>query len=240
MPRQSSPRYNIGHGWLRGEDWWGDPMSDNMRLLDALIHPYILSMTRSQPPVEALPGDTYVVGPDPTGLWADQGGKVAIKYTDRWYFFVPAPGTRARVVDAEDWYWLNEQGEWIAESDKSGGVDPNGKAYDVLCSVGYPPEPGETLLVFPVPEPMSLPANATGSMATAMSPPVVGTQVGIFRNSVRVGTVLFPSNDFTGGFSVATQVNFVRGDRLTVQVGDSVPGEFGNFAVLLRMILPTE
>lgn len=242
MPRQSSPRWDIGQGWLRGEDWWGDPMSDNMRLMDAVLHPYILSLSQNAPPIAALPGDTYIVPDDSTGLWLGQGGKVAIRYTnpEEWKFFVPAVGTRARIKDLDAFYWLTEDRTWVSEKDGAGGVDPNGKAYDVLCSVGYPPEPNEVLLVFPVPETMTLPAGAPGSIATAMSAPPVGAQVNVFRNGVQVGRVLFPSNDFGGVITVSSQVTLARGDRLTVQMGSSVPGDFGSFAVLLRMILPTD
>lgn len=239
MPRQATPRMNIGYGWLRGEDWWGDPMSDNMVLMDCLLHPYVETMALSAPPITATAGQQYIVGLDATGLWADEDNSIAIRYSDRWRFIKPFAGLRVFIKELNDFYWFNGE-MWTAERDRGGGVDPNGKAYDILCSVGYPPEPEEVVLLAPIPEAMTLPKDAVGSIATSLAAPAVGVQVKLMRNGSQFGTVTFPSNDFTANFTVTTDVTFTRGDRLTVEMGTEVPDDFGNFAVLLRMMLPSE
>lgn len=239
MPRQSTPRTDIGYGWLRGEDWWGDPMSDNMVALDALLHPNITTMGLSQPPVDTLPGQQFIVGADAVAQWEGRENSVATRYLDRWRFVAAYKGLRVFIEDVDDFYWFNGE-SWVRERDGSAGVDPNGKAYDILCSVGYPPEPNEVVLLMPIPEPMTLPKRAIGSLATALAAPPVGTIVTIARNGSPVGTVMFPASAFAGQLNVANDVVFAPGDRLTVQMGNEVPGDFGNFAVLLRMMLPSE
>lgn len=237
MPRKSSPRLDVGYGWLRGEDWWGDPMSDNLVMFDALFFPYVETMTMSAPPVDTVPGQQFIVGPEAAGLWLGYENAVATRYADRWMFVRAFRGLRVFINDLNDFYWFDGVA-WAAERDRSSGVDPNGHAYDLLCSVGYPPEPMEVLLLVPIPETMTLPQHAVGSLATALAPPPDGTQVLLQRNGVQIGQVLFPSNDYKGTITVPADITFARGDRLTVMMTNNVPADFGNFSILLRLILP--
>ena len=80
MPRESTSRLDFGYGWLRGEDWWGDPMSDNMVMLDALMHPSVVTMTLPAPPDAATVGEQYIVASGAAGLWSGQDGSLATRY----------------------------------------------------------------------------------------------------------------------------------------------------------------
>lgn len=239
MPRESSVRLDVGYGWLRGEDWWGDHMSDNMVKMDALLHPNAKSMTNTMPPIDAIPGDQYIIAPDAAGIWAGLDNAVATRYPDRWRYVKAFKGLRVFVEDLETFCWFNGT-SWQSEKDPAGGVDPDGKAYDILCSVGYPPFPEEVLLVVPIPETMTLPKGAAGSIGTSVSVPRNGAQLFIQRNGTVVGRALFPSSDFTASITVDNDVTFARGDRLTIHMGTEVPDSFETFGLLLRMILPTE
>lgn len=239
MPRESTSRLDFGYGWLRGEDWWGDPMSDNMVMLDALLHPNVISMTFSAPPAVTEVGDQYIVGPGASGLWAGKDGSLATRYDDRWRFVSPFKGMRIFISELDAFYWYNGS-TWMAESDGAEGVDPNvGLHYDVLCSVGYPPEPLESVLIVVLPQAMTLPRNASGSHAATSKPPLIATQVGLYRNGTQIGSVMFPSNGFKGAFSVPSQVTFAAGDRLTMTMGSEVPPDFGVFGITLRMVIQT-
>lgn len=236
MPRQDTPRMNVAHGWLRGEDWWGDPMSDNMVMMDALLHPNVKTLSLNSPPVDTVPGDQYIVGPEPSGLWLENKNAIATRYPDRWRFTPAFKGLRVFVEDLDGFYWFNGE-TWGAERDGGGGVNPNGNTYDFLCSVGYAPLPGEIVLLAPIPETMTLPKGAVGSIALTLAAPAQGFQLSIGRNGSHVGRITYSSNDFSGTVAVASDVIFTRGDRLTVQVGDNFPSDFGNFSALLRFIL---
>lgn len=239
MPRQPSARIDFGYGWLRGEDWWGDPMSDNMVMMDALLHPSVKTMTLSSPPASSEVGDQYIVADGAAGTWTNEDGKLATRYEDRWRFVAPFRGLRLFVDDLDEFYWFNGE-QWVSEKDGSGGVDPNtGKRYDVLCSVGYPPEPFESLLVVPLLEVVTLPKDAVGSKAVAQNIPSSNVTFTIYRNGVSVGTVTFTTAGFTGTFNVPADAVFSIGDVLSVQAGEQVPGNFQNFGIALRTIIPT-
>jgi hypothetical protein len=237
MPRESTSRLDLGYGWLRGEDWWGDPMSDNMVMLDALLHPSVLTMTLTVPPDTAAVGEQYIVAQGAAGLWSGQDGALATRYLDRWRFVPPFKGMRIFVADLDAFHWYNGAA-WLNEADGAAGIDPNaGLHYDILCSVGYPPEPLETVLIVVISQAMTLPKNAVGSRAASYSVPRVGVQANILRNGSVIGQVLFPSNDFAALFTVPNQVLFAPGDRLTVQLGQAVPADFETFGITLRMVV---
>lgn len=237
MPRESTTRFDFGYGWLRGEDWWGDPMSDNMMMSDALLHPSVISMALASPPTFSNPGEQYIVAQGAGGLWAGYDGALATRYEDRWRFVRPIKGVRIFVDELDGFYWYNGT-NWVSENDGAAGVDPHaGLHYDVLCSVGYPPEPLETVLIVIIPQAMTLPKNAVGSRGAANVVPRVAVQANVLRNGTVIGQVLFPSNDFSAVFTVPNQVLFAAGDRLTVQLTEVVPPDFQTFGITLRMVV---
>lgn len=236
MPQIDSSRLKLGHGWFRGEDWWGDPMSQNMRMVDALSHPYVKSMTLNEPPALPVLGDQYIVSEQATGEWLSADNALAT-YTDKGWFFISAfEGLRVRVANPAGFYWWTGT-SWLGEP-VSVNADPlQGRRYDISVSVGYPPEPNETVLVLPIIQAMTLPANAIGSLATATNPPTSPVILSIMRNGIYVGTVLYTSSSFAGSFTVLSAVTFAMGDRLTVTMPNSVPETFRNFGMVLRMTL---
>jgi Protein of unknown function (DUF2793) len=239
MPRESTPRIDLGYGWLRGEDWWGDPMSDNMMMSDALLHPNVISMSLTGPPTFTSVGEQFIVAQGASGLWSGYDGALATRYDDRWRFVRPYKGMRIFVEELDGFYFFNGT-TWVSESGGAAGVDPHaGLHYDVLCSVGYPPEPLETVLIVIIPQTMALPKNAVGSRAAASSVPRIAVQANILRNGSVIGQVLFPSNDFNAVFTVANQVMFAAGDRLTVQLTEIVPADFQTFGITLRLVVQT-
>lgn len=238
MPRQGTARLDAGYGWLRGEDWWGDPVSDNMVMFDALLHPRVRSMTMAGPPVDTFTGDQFIVGPSPVGLWANHPNSIATRYDDRWRFVPAFRGLRVFVDDLDDFFWFNGT-NWMNEKDGSGGVDVRGNKYDFLCSVGYPPEANEVLLVAPIPQAMTLPLGGVGSMATCVSTPTRDITLDISRNGAQVGTITYGRISFEGAIVVPNQVVFAPGDRLAIRMGGTVD-DFGNFGVLLRFITQSQ
>lgn len=239
MPRQGTARLDASYGWLRGEDWWGDPVSDNMVLFDALLHPRVRSLSQPGPPSVTFTGDQYIVGPTPAGAWAGYPNAIATRYDDRWRFVTAFRGLRVFVDDLDGFFWFNGT-NWVSEKDGSSGVDVRGTKYDFLCSVGYPPEPNEVLLVAPIPETMTLPLSGAGSLATCLAPPGRDITLELLRNGAQIGIITFGHIGFEGAIVVPNQVVFAPGDRLVVRMGPTQDefGDFGNFGVLFRFITP--
>ena len=159
MPRKEASRFKLSYGWIRAEDWWGDPVSQNFVLIDMLLHPYVLSMTQSVPPLNGvLIGDMYIVAGNAGGAWTGKEDHLAVYNGTEWVFAQPTRGVRVRLDNPAGWYWFNGL-EWIDESQNSGTSPvPSGSKYDVALSVTFEAAPGEVVGVFTMPEAMTLPA----------------------------------------------------------------------------------
>lgn len=253
VPRKDTPRLNSAYGWLRGEDWWGDPTSYNRLLYDSLFHPSVISMTATAPPAAAEPGDQYIVAAGAEGIWEGHENYLAMLVesdldnfeahlaalvVEGWLLIPPFDGLRVRARDIGQFvYWNAEYEQWLAEP-VSAVPDPDeGTRYDIAMSVGYAPEPGETLLVLPIVLPMLLGMGAPGSRATIITPPSQGVQLPIMRNGGQVGTLVFGTSSFDGVFNIAETVQFAPGDRLRVVCPPILPAGLENFGMVLRMTL---
>lgn len=236
MPRKDTPRFGLAYGWLRGEDWWGDPTSANRVVTDLLLHPAPISNTVTEPPPDAEEGDHYIVPPGALGAWQNRDNSLAMMVEGKWVFVKPTYGLRVRIRSLGIFAWWNGE-TWEPEA-VSPLQDPEiGTRYDVSISVGYGPDPGETLLVLPIVQRMTLPADAPESLATIVSPPSSLVQLAIMRNGSQVGTVTFSASSFNGTINVPSDAVFAQGDRLRVVCPMKLPNRFENFGIVLRMSL---
>lgn len=246
MPRHDSSRLKLSYGWLRGEDFWGDPVSNNFRQIDILLHPYVISMTETTPPINGLTiGDMYLVPVGAVLDWEGHENELAVYGGDdmfayngaKWAFCKPTRGVRARLSNPGSWIWFDGD-EWFDESQD--GVTPpapQGTRYDIAMSVGYEAEPSEVLLVFAVPEAMTLPGGAAGSSARCAVAPLGIMRLAVKRNGADVGTIAFAPNSVKGEFTVVGNKAFAAGDLLTIHMPDSPPSGFQNYSVTLRLLL---
>lgn len=237
MPRQIAPRQKLSYGWLRGEDHWGDPMSDNMVYTDAMLHPAPESMTLAVPPVNPIDGVQYIIPVGAQDEWENYPNFLTMAIKGQWVFFQPFYGLRARVKDYT-FVWFDAE-KWTPEPASNAAPPETATRYDIAVSVGYAPEPDETLLMLPIVQPMRLDAGATMSMATAVTPPVSPANLPMYRNGVQIGTVVFSPSSFNGIFLVPMEVTFGIGDRFSVITSTGFPETFGDFGMVLRMSLLT-
>lgn len=242
MPRHESVRHKLSHGWLRGEDYWGDPVSDNFTKIDMLMHPCVKSMTETTPPVNGLTiGDMYLVPVDAILAWEGHENDLAV-FVDSgsesgWIFCKPQRGVRVRLDNPDSWMWFNGEG-WYDESQN--GIDapaPQGTRYDVTVSVSYEAEPGEVLLVMPMPEAMTLPTGAVGSVGRSMGAPIGILRLVLKRNGSEIGTIVFAPNSVVAQFNVVGNKVFAAGDLLTLHMSETPPSGFQNYAVTMRLHL---
>lgn len=238
MPRQESPRLKFSYGWLRGEDWWGDPVSDNFVRIDMLLNPVIVSKSEVSPPAGGVAvGDMFIVAGEGAGAWAERGGQLAMRTAAGWAFATPTRGVRARLNNPSGWIWFTGQ-EWLDEG--SSGDTPTpilGTRYDIALSVGFEAEPLEALMMFVVPEPMTLPPSAVGSRGRYLEAPAGIVRLVIRRNGADVGTITFAPNNVNSIFTVMTAVEFATNDILSIHTPDVMPVGFKNYGATLRLIL---
>ncbi len=73
--------------------------NEAMAALDQLVQPAVKSRTQSAPPASPGEGDTYIVGPSATGIWAGRDDDFATWRDGAWSFRSPADGWLAYVLD---------------------------------------------------------------------------------------------------------------------------------------------
>jgi len=239
MPKQLSERFDLAHGWIRGEDWWGDPVSANFVTLDMLVHPYVESMTETMPPAEPEDGQMWVVAVGAGDTWAGHDNDLTIKTPSGWAYCTPTRGVRIGCANPEGWFWFNGTA-WVTEEQTGEFPSPAlGTRYDVALSVGYEPDSNETLLVFTIPEAMRLPNGAYGSTGRIMANAGAIVHLPIRRNGADVGTISFSPSNPNAVIQVVGDKIFAAGDMLTVHAPPAVPDYFMNFGVTLRLLLQT-
>jgi hypothetical protein len=67
-------------------------VNESFLRLDALTHLVLQTVGNFAPPVTSVEGDAHAVGSGATGLWAGQGGTVAIYQNGGWAFVTPVAG----------------------------------------------------------------------------------------------------------------------------------------------------
>ncbi len=237
MPRQETERWKLSYGWLRGEDYWGDPVSDNFVATDMLLHPYAQSMTLSQPPQDLELGACWIVAAGAQGAWTGHENDLAMYTSKGWVFLTPITAVEVRLANPQTKVWWTGNA-WLDISETPNQPIPPGTRYDVSVSVGYEAEPNEILLVLPIPEAMKLRTGAPDSHATCVNqPPATNVIFTIGRNGTAVGTIVFSVGNFTGTVNVAQDATFAGGDTLTITCPSQMPEGFLAYGAVIRLQL---
>lgn len=102
MPASTEPRSGLSFGWSLGESNWNTGMDANLLSIGRFAyHLSVKDRNLSSPPGSPANGDTYIVGPSPTGAWAGKEGQVAVWTGSSWAFGVPRVGWVAYIEDEE-------------------------------------------------------------------------------------------------------------------------------------------
>ena len=63
-------------------------------LIDALLHP-VVEGEANDPPSSPSEGESWIVGSQPTGEWAENAGRIACRQSGNWLFVSPLDGMGA-------------------------------------------------------------------------------------------------------------------------------------------------
>jgi len=69
--------------------------NEALQVLDALVQAVLEETGTNTPPFDPVTGALYALGAAPTGDWAGQAGRLALRIPDAWLFFAPRDGWRA-------------------------------------------------------------------------------------------------------------------------------------------------
>lgn len=90
MPQHTAPNLGLAFGWNLGESGWNTGMDANMKKLDAVVNCAVLNIANA--PASTADGARYVVGTSPTGDFAGQANRLAVRIEGVWNFYAPAVG----------------------------------------------------------------------------------------------------------------------------------------------------
>lgn len=240
MPAIEGNNLGLFSGWVRGEDFWGGPMNQNLTILDSVVFLIVQSASFSAPPPDAEDGQVYIVAANPTGPWLGQEGAVAVLIGETWTFLIPKEGWRARFKSIDAFMWYNGT-SWIGELD---GFDPDNPGsgdggpafFDLMITVPDDMLDDEPIIHVPLSTALLLPGNMSGStldMINAM-PQTAGLRV--YRNGLQIGTITITEGNFNATFTTSAggAVLFAAGDRLTVRGPAIAVAGFKQFGFFIR------
>jgi hypothetical protein len=109
MPAILDPNLGLRYGWEVGEDGWKPGMDSNLKKLGALVMCAALSVANS--PSATSDGTRYIVGTSPTGDFAGQANKLAVRVESAWQFYPASAGwavfdlsvSRYRIFNGTTW-----------------------------------------------------------------------------------------------------------------------------------------
>lgn len=239
MSRHESARWKFSYGWLRGEDWWGDPVSDNFVKMDMLLHPWVQSMGENSPPATSAIGTMYIVGGNPVAAWLNHANDMAVYTENGWVFCRPlVKGIRVGSEAPAGWFYWNGN-EWVGE-DKNQSAPPeqDGQFYDIVMWVGFAAEPLEDIGGMSVPEDMTLPGGALDSVSRCEQPPDIDVVISVMRNfTEQVGTITFSPGSTTAVFAVNGDKIFAKQQTISFLTPTTMPDFFRNYTATLRLRL---
>jgi Protein of unknown function (DUF2793) len=77
--------------------------NEALTLIDIALHGCVAAGPLDDPPAAPEPGQSWIVGPDPTGQWAGRAGALAAWTDGGWRFVGPVPGMLIWNIDLGCW-----------------------------------------------------------------------------------------------------------------------------------------
>lgn len=242
MAKKTAPSQGLSYGWVRGEDFWGGPVNEDLVFIDTMIFPVIESMSFATPPVEAVAGKAYLVAANAAGVWAGHAGEFTVLVEGGWVFYQPKYGWRLRVRSLNDFIWFDGT-NWISETTgenpSNPGPDPTVKptAYDISVTISDIIYDDEPFIHLPLLDPLMLPGNMISSSFDMIAAAKDYAQLRVQRNGQNVGTITVQQGNYSATFATVggNAIQFAAGDRLTIRGPELSVASFKNFGFIIRL-----
>ncbi|MGC9371102.1 MAG: DUF2793 domain-containing protein [Paracoccaceae bacterium] len=95
--------------------------NEALERLDALVQLSVAGFGAETPPGQPATGEIHALGPAPTGDWAGQGGKLAVRGQTAWQFIAPQEGWRAWGVQEQE-LRVYSGGVWVPQLQNLDGL----------------------------------------------------------------------------------------------------------------------
>jgi len=102
MPEPSSARHHLPFLSV-GQAQTELTHNEALALVDAGMQASAVSMGLNTAPADPQPGACWIVGPAPTGVWAEQASALACWTLSGWRFLAPPTGMRVWLEDQQLW-----------------------------------------------------------------------------------------------------------------------------------------
>lgn len=86
--------------------------NEALLILDVATQLVVQSFDAVMPPTSPQEGTLYALDSNSEGVWADHGGKLALWWDNRWWFFQPQDGWRAGLAGSTQVY-VRQGGVWV-------------------------------------------------------------------------------------------------------------------------------
>jgi len=86
--------------------------NEALALADIAVQAVVQSVAPAAVPVAPVPGQCWIVGPAPNGVWAGQAGRIAAFTSGGWRFLVPFEGMQAWSV-ADNVHVRRDASGWV-------------------------------------------------------------------------------------------------------------------------------
>jgi len=191
--------------------------NDAIKMIDVLMTGVVESVVLTAPPGSPAEGAMWAVPAAATGLWAGQGGNLALFIGGGWAFKTPPPSlkfvdkvtgasftsTGAGWAAAAGWIeeapvdgtaYARQDGAWVV-------VSASGGAYDFGIAFGGTPAASEVMGRLSLPRTTTCPANFAGSAGHVGANPAAAFDIDVQDDGVSIGTISIATD---GSFTFAT------------------------------------
>ena len=119
--------------------------NEALALIDAGLHPAVVSAGVNTPPADPEPGQCWLLGSTPTSEWADHGAALACWTSGGWRFLPAIEGMCVWVIDQQLW-GVYEASGWQIGKARAGEVSIGGQQVVGARLSGVPTPSGGTTI----------------------------------------------------------------------------------------------
>jgi len=232
MTGRNLPGLGLVAGYSPGENGWGTAMTNNLRMLSAIVQGKVLSRIADLPG-SPTDGDIYMLSGTDDSNSEGLTGDIALRDNGAWVYLTPAEGWEMWVEDEEKKYRFLS-GAWTEIA--SGTSQP----IDIGIFIAGVMTANERVATYVATRAFDFADNFSGSQAYAQTgDSAVTIALTVMKNGVAFGHVTFLEDSNSAALHVGTfladdsnsaPMSFVAGDRLEL-FAPATPGLWADISI---------